>query len=118
MVSFLAMHCNSMSLCPVSGAIGVSAGSAFSDVSREVFLVSPDCVGNESSLMECSQNLSLPCAAQGGVGAVCQGMYLHGKNMCITLAMYVCISEFVMMFSSACNCVIHRWLHLIGNVSD
>ena len=80
MVSFLSMHCNSMSLCPVSGAIGVSAGSAFSDVSREVFFVSPDCVGNESSLVECSQNRSLPCAAQGGVGVVCQGMYLHSNT--------------------------------------
>lgn len=57
-----------------AGAVAISDGSIFSDTSRSVFLTGPDCLGNESSISQCSRNQSLPCSAQGGVGVVCQGM--------------------------------------------
>lgn len=59
----------------IAGAISISEGSVFSDVSRSVYLMAPNCLGNESSLTECSQHFSLPCTGQGGVAVVCQGTF-------------------------------------------
>ncbi len=58
----------------LAGAVGVSDGSVFSDASRTVFLVGPDCTGNESSIVGCPKHLFQTCTAQGGVGVICQGM--------------------------------------------
>ncbi|KAF3980662.1 MAG: hypothetical protein HFP76_00865 [Methylococcales symbiont of Iophon sp. n. MRB-2018] len=60
-----------MSLC--AGAIAVNDGSTFSDASRSVFLVGPDCLGNETSVSECSKHVPASCTSGGGVGVVCQG---------------------------------------------
>lgn len=66
------------------GAIAISDGSSFSDTSRPVFLAGPDCVGNESSILDCSQNFS--CSSQGGVGVICQG-----KCLCdLVIKVYAC----------------------------
>ena len=48
-------------------------GSVFSDTARNVFLVEPDCMGNESSISECPNGASMPCSSRGGVGVICQG---------------------------------------------
>ena len=50
-------------------------GSVFSDTARNVFLVEPDCMGNESSISECPNGASMPCSSRGGVGVICQGVY-------------------------------------------
>ena len=67
----LMIQCSNTS---AAGAVAVSDGSIFSDTTRTVFLVGPDCSGNESSLAECPKHFQI-CTAQGGVGVICQGMY-------------------------------------------
>ena len=59
------------SLC--AGAVAIRDGSVFSDISRSVFLVGPECSGNESSLTQCRRSLDPVCITQGGVGVICQG---------------------------------------------
>jgi hypothetical protein len=61
-----------MTLFLRAGAIAVRDGMMFSDTSRNVFLMEPDCSGNESLIAECP-NSSVPCISQGGVGVICQG---------------------------------------------
>lgn len=71
---FLECKCSIHALmCYSAGAVAVSEETLFSDDSRGVFLTSPNCLGNESSLVDCSQR---PCSAQIDVGVVCQGIIL------------------------------------------
>ena len=56
-----------------AGAIPISAGPMFLESSRVVFLMMPECLGNESVLTDCPQSNSLTCGSQEGVGVLCQG---------------------------------------------
>ena len=62
---------------PLSGAVAVQDGSIYADTSRDVFLLAPNCQGNESSLAECSRQTSSSCVTQRDVGVVCQGNYYY-----------------------------------------